>query len=409
MAGVVVGTAGGRRGGGVGVARRPARLDRPASFRGHGSIDEAYVVGAPPRTHLTLVNGAGHRVGSGRVDRLGSLIVRNLAPGSGFRFEEGRGRPARATAPFAVLSHHLDSTPPPSFYSSQHLHAGLNYVRMRDGVLIAATVRLPPGKTLADGPFPTVIEYSGYGTAAPHSLIAAEEGEAPTNDPLLPDTSTVVGRPRRAVARLRRRQRPDAGHGMFGWGLRPPRLPVGLRRLRHRPDRRGPTMGAAPQGGSGGDLVLGALPVPRGGDRPAGPGRHRPLEPDRRPLLDRVPGRDLQQRVRQELGRAAHLRRRTASRRGVSRGPRPRSPPGTGPAWPTSALHPEAEGLATLVGPGLARTPSLFDRRSPAVWATHIKVPVFLVGSLEDEEVGPQWPALISALKGDKDVYVTHR
>ena len=98
----------------------------------------------------------------------------------------------RTTASFSVLSTH--STPPPSFYSSQHLHAGLNYVRMRDGISIAATVRLPPGKTLADGPFPTVIEYSGYGTAAPHSLIDALEGKAPSSDPLLPDTSTVVGK-----------------------------------------------------------------------------------------------------------------------------------------------------------------------------------------------------------------------
>jgi hypothetical protein len=41
------------------------------------------------------------------------------------------------------------------------------------------------------------------------------------------------------------------------------------------------------------------------------------------------------------------------------------------------------------------------------VWASHIKVPVFLVGALEDEETGPQWPDLITALKRDKDVYVT--
>ncbi len=69
------------------------------------------------------------------------------------------------------------STPPPSFYADQHLAAGLNYLTMRDGVKLAATVRLPPGKTLADGPFPTVIEYSGYAVAGPASLIAAlEEG-----------------------------------------------------------------------------------------------------------------------------------------------------------------------------------------------------------------------------------------
>ena len=64
---------------------------------------------------------------------------------------------------------------------------------MRDGILLAATVRLPPGKTLADGPFPTVIEYSGYAVAPPHSLINALEGSAPSNHPLLPDTLTVVG------------------------------------------------------------------------------------------------------------------------------------------------------------------------------------------------------------------------
>jgi len=35
------------------------------------------------------------------------------------------------------------------------------------------TVRLPAGKTLADGPFPTLVEYSGYQTAAPHDLLAS--------------------------------------------------------------------------------------------------------------------------------------------------------------------------------------------------------------------------------------------
>ena len=41
------------------------------------------------------------------------------------------------------------------------------------------------------------------------------------------------------------------------------------------------------------------------------------------------------------------------------------------------------------------------------MWASHITVPVFLVGALEDEQTGPQWPALLSALKGDPTVYVT--
>jgi uncharacterized protein len=70
-------------------------------------------------------------------------------------------------------------------------------------------------------------------------------------------------------------------------------------------------------------------------------------------------------------------------------------------------LHPEAKSLEEIVNPNLARTPSIFNQRSPAVWATHINVPVFLAGALQDEQVGPQWPALITALQGDKNVYVT--
>src|SRR5262249_24243108 len=43
------------------------------------------------------------------------------------------------------------------------------YSRTRDGTLLAAMVRAPLGKTLADGPFPTVVEYSGYAAADPDS------------------------------------------------------------------------------------------------------------------------------------------------------------------------------------------------------------------------------------------------
>ena len=121
----------------------------PLPFRGHGSIGQAYVTGAPPGVRLTVVTAAGATVGSGVVDRLGSLIVRNLTAGPGYRFEEGTGPGARRTAAFSVLS--TSSTPGASLYSSQHLHAGLNYVRMRDGVLLAATVRLPPARRWATG------------------------------------------------------------------------------------------------------------------------------------------------------------------------------------------------------------------------------------------------------------------
>ena len=73
-------------------------------FRGHGSIGQAYATGAPPGTHLHVLSGSGANVGSGVVDRLGSLVVRNLAAGPGYRFAEGAGSGARTTAAFSVLS-----------------------------------------------------------------------------------------------------------------------------------------------------------------------------------------------------------------------------------------------------------------------------------------------------------------
>ena len=162
-------------------------------------------------------------MGSGVVDKLGGVIVQNLAPGPGYRFET-TGTKALETESFPVLS--TNSAPPPSFYSCQQLHAGLNYLKMRDGILIAATVQLPPGKTLADGPFPTVIEYSGYAVAAPHNLINALEGKASSNDPLLPDTSTVVGSVLAPLARVRECQRPDAWNRLFWRSFRSARSSV---------------------------------------------------------------------------------------------------------------------------------------------------------------------------------------
>ena len=78
---------------------------------------------------------------------------------------------------------------------------GLNYITMRDGIELAATVRYPSGRTCsATAPCPTVMEYSGYDTAGPTdpipSLLDSALGVACTNcgDPnLLPDSATDVG------------------------------------------------------------------------------------------------------------------------------------------------------------------------------------------------------------------------
>ncbi len=376
----------------------------PLPFLGHGSIGQAYVTGAPPGVHLTVVDANGTTVGSGVVDRLGSLIVRNLTAGPGYRFEEGTGPTARRTAAFAVLS--TSSTPRASFYSSQHLHAGLNYVRMRDGVLLAATVRLPPGKTLADGPFPTVIEYSGYNVAGPHSLIDALEGHASSSDPLLPDTSTVVGSviaPLLGFVTVSVQMR---GTGCSGGAFDLFGLPS---------DYDGydvvQTVGAQPwvlnhKVGMVGISYSGFSQLVVAGTDPPDLAAITPLSPTDDLYSTGYPGG-----MYNDGFAASWVAQRVSDARPA---------PGGGQPWASAeiatgdktclanqSLHLQAQSLVSLISPNLGRTPALFDPRSPTVWASHIKVPVFMVGALEDEQVGPQWPALITALHGDKDVYVT--
>ena len=376
----------------------------PLPFRGHGSIGEAYVTGAPPELRLTVVTAGGTTVGSGRVDRLGSLIVRNLAAGPGYRFEEGTGSGTRRTAAFSVIS--TSSTPSASFYARQQLHSGLNYVRMRDGILLAATVRLPPGKTLADGPFPTVIEYSGYNVAGPHSLIDALEGHASSSDPLLPDTSTVVGS---VVA-------PLLGFVTVSVQMRGTGCSGGAFDLFGLPsDYDGydvvQTVGAQPwvlhhKVGMVGISYSGFSQLVVAGTDPPDLAAITPLSPTDDLYSTGYPGG-----IYNDGFAASWIAQRVSDAQPAPRGGQPWAAAeiatGDKTCLANQRLHLQSQSLESLVSPNLGRTPALFTPRSPAAWASHITVPVFLVGALEDEEVGPQWPALITALHGDEHVYVT--
>ena len=374
------------------------------AFQGHGSIGEAYVTGAPPGAHLVVLNASGTKVGSGMVDRLGSLVVRNLTPGPGYRFTEGAGPGARRTAAFSVLS--PSSTPHASFYSHQHLHVGLNYVTMRDGILLAATVRLPPGKTLADGPFPTVIEYSGYNVAGPHSLIDALEGQTPLSDPLLPATSTVVGSvvaPLLGFVTVSVQMR---GTGCSGGAFDLFGLPSdydGYDMIQ--------TVGAQSwvlnhKVGMVGISYSGISQFEVAGTDPPDLAAIAPLSPTDDLYSTGYPGG-----IYNDGFAASWVAQRVSDARPAPGGGQPWASAeiatGDATCLANQRLHLQAQSLDSLISPNLGRTAALFNPRSPTVWASHITVPVFMVGALEDEQVGPQWPALITALHGDKNVYVT--
>jgi uncharacterized protein len=181
-----------------------------------GSVGEAYVTGARAGAKLTLERN-GRKVATGTADRFGSKIFYELRPGSGYRVTGG-GASGKA---FRVSG--KGENPTSAFYKRIRLKEGLNYVKVRDGIELAMTVRLPAGKKLTDGPFPTVIEYSGYQAAAPGNLKPA--GPRQLDRCRLPD---------RPAARLRHGKRPDARLGLLGRRVRPVRPPHHLRRVRRR-------------------------------------------------------------------------------------------------------------------------------------------------------------------------------
>ncbi|HEY2439745.1 MAG TPA: CocE/NonD family hydrolase [Solirubrobacteraceae bacterium] len=140
-----------------------------AGLYAHGSVDQVYATGLRPRASARLLNGGGVAVASGRADSLGGIVFRDVTPGRGYRVRTGNLN----SGPVTVLPNR--SAPPSTRIYDQRLPAGgYGYLRTRDGTTLAIDVHLPG--PVAGGPYPTVVEYSGYGYADP---AGPESGIAP--------------------------------------------------------------------------------------------------------------------------------------------------------------------------------------------------------------------------------------
>lgn len=115
---------------------------------------------------ISLSRPDGPMLESGLADRFGSLVFRELGEGQTYALEEI----GTADAPTLATTRVFEDHPSTGFYESQTLGEGYQYVEMRDGTLLSVMVRPPLGRTLAEGPFPTVIEYSGYDPASPEAF-----------------------------------------------------------------------------------------------------------------------------------------------------------------------------------------------------------------------------------------------
>jgi uncharacterized protein len=129
-----------------------------AKLTARGSAEQVQVTGVKGHARVALINRKGHRVSSRRADSLGGLVFRNVKPGRGYRVRAGSAR----SRPVTVLSTR-PAPPNTKIYGQKIPASGYGYLTTRDGTKLAIDVHLPSGK----GPFPTLIEYSGYGYANP--------------------------------------------------------------------------------------------------------------------------------------------------------------------------------------------------------------------------------------------------
>lgn len=165
---------------GAGAATTELRLDdvaalsgdaAPASFEVRPSVEQVVVTGADHGDELALYSAAGEALAIGTADEQGSLIFREVEPADGLVVASATGDEQQASEPIEVLSVE-GSTPPQSFYEDQELVEGFQYIETRDGTTLSASVFLPG--PIEDGPYPTVVEYSGYSPSKPAKNLIEE-------------------------------------------------------------------------------------------------------------------------------------------------------------------------------------------------------------------------------------------
>ncbi len=136
--------------------------DGNATFKVRESVEQLHVTHAQAGAMLGVFDSGGAMVQQGTADNLGSLMFRHVPSASGYTVRTLDGREvSRHLTVMSIAS----SQPSQSFYSDQKLVPGFQYIHTRDGTTLSAYVTLPGPVEM--GPYPTVVDYSGYDPSKP--------------------------------------------------------------------------------------------------------------------------------------------------------------------------------------------------------------------------------------------------
>jgi predicted acyl esterase len=156
-----------------------------ASFSARGSVEQVYVTGLPDGATVTLHQSGGAEIASQTANSLGGSLFREVPAGTGYTVRAG----GEESDPITVLPN--QSTPPTTdVYNQTVPSSGYGYLTTRDGTKLAYAVHPPtqpanlglpglpitalslPGNVPYVAPYPTLIEYAGYGYANPSGPVS---------------------------------------------------------------------------------------------------------------------------------------------------------------------------------------------------------------------------------------------
>ena len=157
-----------------------------SAFTVRGSVEQVDVTGVAADAQMSLLDSKGATVYTQNADSLGGLLFRNVKPGKKYRVR--LDSTSEASEPITV---HSGASAPwdPEIYSQSIPDNGYTYLKTRDGTELAIDVHPPTSPAGEPGipgsiqlptlpipgvptpsytpPYPTLIEYSGYGYANP--------------------------------------------------------------------------------------------------------------------------------------------------------------------------------------------------------------------------------------------------
>jgi uncharacterized protein len=157
-----------------------------SAFTAQGSAKQVYATGLPANAQASLVNRSGETVYTQNANSLGGLLFRNVAPGTSYRV-----RLTSTGETSGKITVHSEAAKPwdPGVYEQSIPENGYTYLTTRDGTQLAISVHPPSSPAGEPGvpssfhfptlpipgvpnpsytpPYPTLIEYSGYGYANP--------------------------------------------------------------------------------------------------------------------------------------------------------------------------------------------------------------------------------------------------